>query len=163
MLELAHAHGVEVEIADGRRAVAYRAMPSRGRRARIRVPGIRGQVTYFTALHELGHLLSPGNRSLRQLDAEADAWRFALSVALVAPSPATARRIRAKLLTYHHRALVRRAQGRRVVAVLPPADGLYWRLAAYLDAIASGVVVESPGSRSGRVFAAERSIDRSFG
>lgn len=136
VLELAHAGGVDVELADGRRAVAYRAVPSRGRRARIRVPEIRGQVTYFTALHELGHLLSPGNRSLRQLEAEADAWRWALATALVRPTPATARRIRTKLLTYYRRARIRRAQGRRVVASIPGEDGLYWRITAALDAIA---------------------------
>ena len=78
----------------------------------------------------------PGNRSLRQLEAEADAWRWALANALVPPTPATARRIRAKLLTYYRRARIRRAQGRRVVASIPGEDGLYWRIAAALDEIA---------------------------
>ena len=54
VLELAAAGGVAVEFANGRRAAAYRGSPSRGLRPRIRVPEIRGQVTYFTALHELG-------------------------------------------------------------------------------------------------------------
>ncbi len=133
--DLASANGVDVELVDGRRAVAYRARPSRGIRARIRVPEIRGQVTYFTALHELGHLVSPGNRSLRQLEAEADAWRWALTNALVPPTPSTARRIRAKLLTYYRRAAQRHAQGRRVVAAIPGPDGLYWQVAAQLEAI----------------------------
>ncbi len=137
VLELAATGGVSVEFANGRRAIAYRSSPSRGLPARIRVPEIRGQVTYFTALHELGHLLSPGNRALRQLEAEGDAWRFAFEHALVRPTPATARRLRAKLLTYQRRAMLRRALGRRVVASIPAADGLYWRVLAELEAAAS--------------------------
>jgi hypothetical protein len=136
VLELAAAGGVAVEFANGRRAAAYRGSPSRGLRPRIRVPEIRGQVTYFTALHELGHLLSPGNRSLRQLDAEGDAWCWAFEHSLVRPTPATARRLRTKLMTYHRRAVIRQALGRRVTARIPPADGLYWRIAAELDALA---------------------------
>jgi hypothetical protein len=137
VLELAAAGGVSVEFANARRAAAYRASPSRGLRSRIRVPEIRGQVTYFTALHELGHLLSPGNRSLRQLEAEGDAWCWAFEHALVRPTPATARRLRTKLLTYYRRAALREALGRRVRARIPPPDGLYWRAAAELDAIAT--------------------------
>jgi hypothetical protein len=133
---LAHAHGIEVEVAAVRRARAYRGQPSRGRAPRIRIPEIRSQITYFTALHELGHLVSPGNRSLRQLEAEADAWRFALDHALVRPSPATAARLHAYLLSYLRRAEQRRALGHRTAASIPAAGSPYWAMLATLEAAA---------------------------
>lgn len=134
---LAKTHGIEVEVAAVRRARAYRGQPSRGRAPRIRIPEIRSQITYFTALHELGHLVSPGNRSLRQLEAEADAWRFALEHALVPPSKATAARLHAYLLSYLRRAERRRALGHRTAASIPAEGSPYWATLAALEAAAS--------------------------
>jgi len=131
VLDLAAAHGIEVLIGSGR-GRAYRGAPARGRAARIRVPEIRGQVSYFVALHELGHLVARGNRSLPQLEAEAQAWRWALEHALLEPTETTRARIRTYLRSYYERAVVRRALGRRVVAAIPPAGSAYWTLLAEL-------------------------------
>ena len=48
------------------------------------MPPVRGQVSYFVALHEIGHLVGAG-RSGRRLESEEAAWRFALAEALVVP------------------------------------------------------------------------------
>jgi hypothetical protein len=129
--ELAEAHGIEVLNGSGR-GRAYRGAPTRGRAARIRVPEIRGQVSYLVALHELGHLVARGNRSLPQLEAEAQAWRWALDHALVEPTETTRARIRTYLRSYYDRAVVRRVLGRRVVAAIPSAGSPYWTLLAEL-------------------------------
>lgn len=133
---LAEAGGIDVELSATRRARAFRASPSRGRRAAIVVPPIRGQVSYFVALHELGHLLSPGNRSLRQLEREADAWRFALDRALVHPTPATARSLARDLESYLLRAQRRAALGYRTVAIIPGPESFFWAVRARLHALA---------------------------
>ena len=84
--DLCAAHGISR--VDGRgRAVVITVRHrdgSRERRLEIRIPPVRGQVSYFIALHEIGHLVGHG-RSGRRLESEAAAWRFALSTALVAP------------------------------------------------------------------------------
>jgi hypothetical protein len=122
-------HGnVELVISATRRPRAFRASPSRGRRARAVVPPVRGQVSYFVALHELGHVLSRGNASLRQLEREADAWRFALGHSLVDPTPATARSLLRSLESYLRRAEARARRGDRIRAAIPDADSDYWRL-----------------------------------
>ena len=72
----------EVHRRNGRRIVA------------IRIPPVRGQVTYFVALHEIGHLIGPG-RSGTRLEKEAAAWRFALREARVEPTDASRRRYHA--------------------------------------------------------------------
>jgi hypothetical protein len=92
------------------------------------VPPVRGQVSYFVALHELGHVLSRGNASLRQLEREADAWRFALGHSLVDPTPATARSLLRSLESYLRRAEARARRGDRIRAAIPDADSDYWRL-----------------------------------
>ncbi len=129
--DLAGENGIEILNGSGR-GRAYRGAPKRGRAPRIRIPEIRGQVSYFVALHELGHLAARGNRSLPQLEAEAQAWRWALDHALVAPTDHTRARIRTYLRSYYERAVIRRALGRRVVASIPGPDSAYWRLLAEL-------------------------------
>ena len=94
----------EVHRRNGRRTVA------------IRVPPVRGQVTYFVALHEIGHLVGPG-RSGTRLEKEAAAWRFALAAALVEPTDACRRRIGRRLRSYVTWAQAR--QHRRPATVLP--------------------------------------------
>jgi hypothetical protein len=136
--QLAAAGGVAVELAGGRRPRAVRGSQSRGLSPRIVIPEIRGQVSYFTALHELGHLLSPGNRSLRQLEAEADAWRFALAHAQIEPTAATAARLHASLLSYLRRAERRRALGHRNPALVPGAGSPFWAVLEELRRRAAG-------------------------
>ncbi len=132
---LAARRGVEVEFSASRRARAFRAAPSRRLRARIVVPPVRGQVSYLVALHELGHLLSPGNRSLRQLEREADAWRFALRHSLVEPTPATARSLLRSLESYLLRAQRRAALGYRTKALIPSSESFFWGVLAELRAL----------------------------
>lgn len=109
----------EVHRRNGRRTIA------------IRIPPVRGQVTYFVALHEIGHLVGPG-RSGARLDKEAAAWRFALREALVEPTDACRRRIGKRLRSYVTWAELR--QHRRRPPVLPPADASFWTLLAWLEA-----------------------------
>ena len=127
--ELCELHGIvrlsgtrgraEVHRRNGRRTVA------------IRIPPVRGQVTYFVALHEIGHLVGPG-RSGTRLDKEAAAWRFALREARVQPSDACRRRIGKRLRSYVTWAELR--QHRRRPPVLPPPESPFWSLLAYLEA-----------------------------
>lgn len=135
---LAERGNVELVVSATRRARAFRASPSRGRRARVVVPPIRGQISYLVALHELGHVLSRGNASLRQLEREADAWRFALRHALVEPTPATARSVLRRLDSYLRRAQARARRGDRIRALIPGPESDYWQLRAELAVQADG-------------------------
>lgn len=103
---------------------------TRERRLEIRIPPVRGQVSYFVALHEIGHLVGHG-RSGRRLESEAAAWRFALSTALVAPTDATRRRLGKRLRSYVTWA-ERRAR-RRQPPYIPPAHDPFWNLLAWLE------------------------------
>jgi hypothetical protein len=103
---------------------------TRERRLEIRVPPVRGQVSYFVALHEIGHLVGAG-RSGRRLEREEAAWRFALGEALVAPTDATRRRIGTRLRSYVTWA--ERRSRRRQPPYLPPGDAPFWRLLAWLE------------------------------
>ncbi len=85
--DLCARHGIR-RVAGRGRAVVIRVRHRDGRterRLEIRVPPVRGQVSYFVALHEIGHLVGQG-RSGRRLESEEAAWRFALAEALVAPT-----------------------------------------------------------------------------
>jgi len=137
---LAEEGNVELVVSATRRPLAMRSSPSRGRRARVVVPPVRGQVSYFVALHELGHVLSRGNASLRQLEREADAWRFALRHSLVEPTAATARSLLRSLDSYLRRAQARARRGDRVHATIPGPDSDYWRLRAELSVHAEGLL-----------------------
>ena len=102
-----------------------------GRRLAIRVPPVRGQVTYFVALHEIGHLVGPG-RSGTRLEKEAAAWRWALASGAVRPSDACRRRIGKRLRSYVTWAELRRHRARP--PVVPPPESPFWALLAYLEA-----------------------------
>jgi hypothetical protein len=97
----------------------------------IRIPPVRGQVTYFVALHEIGHLVGPG-RSGTRLEKEAAAWHFALRTARVEPTDACRHRIGKRLRSYVTWAELR--QHRRRPPVLPPGKSDFWALLAYLEA-----------------------------
>lgn len=93
--------GVEVEWSkDGR---GY-ASPSE---RRIKTPPIRGQVSYLTALHELGHLLGHRKSGLVRLEEEALAWRWALANCEEDLTVASWRSIERCLRSYLARALRR--------------------------------------------------------
>ena len=100
------------------------------RRLEIRVPPVRGQVSYFVALHEIGHLAGEG-RSGRRLEKEAAAWRFALRESLVEPTEATRRRMGRRLRSYVTWA-EQRAR-RRTPPHIPPLDDPFWDLLAWLE------------------------------
>ena len=100
VFELAKRHKIEVVFAGGRSRAA-RASPSKGRPARIQIREVRSQVTYLIALHELGHLIAPGNRGKNQFEREAHAWRWAFDHSLVVPTPYTCKRIFDYLSSYY--------------------------------------------------------------
>ena len=130
--DLCAEHGIQR--VDGRgRAVVIRVRHrdgSRERRLEIRVPPVRGQVSYFVALHEIGHLVGAG-RSGHRLESEEAAWRFALATALVSPTNTTRRRLGKRLRSYVTWA-ERRAR-RRQPPYIPPADAPFWHLLAWLE------------------------------
>ena len=102
-----------------------RATRWRGGRRQIAVPEIRGQVSYFIALHEIGHLVGRG-RSAPRLEAEANAWLWALRNSSVEPTPATRRSISRRLQGYLEWAQSR--QYRRVPPRIPPPQHPFWIL-----------------------------------
>jgi hypothetical protein len=126
-------HGIHR--ADGRgRAVLVRVRRRDGgveRRLEIRIPPVRGQVSYFIALHEIGHLVG-GGRSGRRLEKEEAAWRYALAQALVPPTDATRRRIGRRLRSYATWAQARST--RRVPPFVPPRSDPFWQLLGWLEA-----------------------------
>jgi len=125
---LCAAHGIALTFAGRGRAEVHRR--GRERVRLIRVPPIRGQVSYFVALHEIGHLVGAG-RSGRRLEKEAAAWTWALANSRVAPTDATRRRLGAKLRSYVTWAELRRHRKRP--PVLPAAESEFWTLLRYLE------------------------------
>jgi hypothetical protein len=118
--DLCREHGIELVGASSRVA------PSAGRAAgSIAIPPIRGQVSYFIALHEIGHLVGRG-RSAPRLESEANAWLWALDHAVVEPTTATLRSISRRLRGYLDWA--RSRQYRRVPPRIPPREHAFWSL-----------------------------------
>lgn len=130
--DLCERHGIRR--GDGRgRALVIRVRHRDGKRERrleIRVPPVRGQVSYFVALHEIGHLVGEG-RSGRRLEREEAAWRFALCEALVVPTDTTRRRLGTRLRSYATWAQLRAR--RRKPPYLPPPTDPFWELLAWLE------------------------------
>jgi hypothetical protein len=122
-------HGIRWVVGGAGRAVIVGT--GEDRRHLIRTPPIRGQVSYFVALHEIGHLVGPG-RSGTRLEKEAAAWRWALATSLVAPTETTRRRLGARLRSYVRWAEYR--QHRRRPPVLPARDSAFWALLGFLEA-----------------------------
>jgi hypothetical protein len=121
--DLCRQHGIELVGSSAR----GRAIRWRGGRLEISIPPIRGQVSYFIALHEIGHLVGKG-RSAPRLESEANAWLFALEHTVVEPTPATLRSISKRLRGYLEWA--RNRQHRRVPPRVPPRDHVFWQLLA---------------------------------
>lgn len=77
---------------------------------KIRVPPVRSDVTYFIALHEIGHIVAPGaggGRNIRLVE-EALVWQWAMQNALAPPSVRVRRMIHRSLSSYMKRARRRR-------------------------------------------------------
>lgn len=121
--DLCRQHGIKLVGSSAR----GRAIRWRGGRLEISIRPIRGQVSYFIALHEVGHLVGKG-RSAPRLESEANAWLFALEHTVVEPTPATLRSISRRLRGYLEWA--RNRQHRRVPPRIPPRDHAFWRLLA---------------------------------
>jgi hypothetical protein len=121
--DLCRQYGIELAGSSAR----GRAIRWRGGKLEISIPPIRGQVSYFIALHEIGHLVGKG-RSAPRLESEANAWIFALENTVVKPTPATLRSISRRLGGYLEWA--RNRQHRRVPPRIPPRDHVFWRLLA---------------------------------
>jgi hypothetical protein len=119
--QLCGEHGIELAGSSAR----GRAIRWRGGRLEIAIPEIRGQVSYFIALHEIGHLVGRG-RSAPRLEAEANAWIWALDHAAVEPTAATLRSISKRLRGYL--AWAQNRQYRRVPPRIPPRDHPFWSL-----------------------------------
>jgi hypothetical protein len=119
--ELCREHGIELAGASSR----GRAIRWRGGRLEISIPPIRGQVSYFIALHEIGHLVGRG-RSAPRLESEANAWLWALDHSVVEPTPATLRSISRRLRGYLDWA--RNRQYRRIPPRIPPREHPFWSL-----------------------------------
>jgi hypothetical protein len=119
--ELCAAHGIGLTGSSAR----GRAIRWRGGRLEISIPPIRGQVSYFIALHEIGHLVGRG-RSAPRLEAEANAWIWALENTAVEPTDATLRSISRRLNGYLRWAQNR--QYRKVPPRIPEREHLFWSL-----------------------------------
>jgi hypothetical protein len=119
--ELCAEHGIELVGSSAR----GRAIRWRGGRREISIPPIRGQVSYFIALHEIGHLVGRG-RSAPRLESEANAWLWALEHTMIDPTPATRRSIARRLRGYL--AWAQNRQYRRVPPRIPPRDHPFWDL-----------------------------------
>jgi hypothetical protein len=119
--QLCREHDIELVGASSR----GRAIRWRGGKLEISIPPIRGQVSYFIALHEIGHLVGRG-RSAPRLESEANAWLWALDNSVVEPTPATLRSISRRLRGYLDWAHSR--QYRRVPPRIPPREHPFWSL-----------------------------------
>lgn len=127
--ELCDLHGIE-RLNGGRGRAIRRA--GRGEATlQIKIPPVRGQVTYFVALHEIGHLIGPG-RSGPRLEKEAAAWRWALANSIVEPTQASRRSMGRRLRSYVRWAELR--QYRRRPPMIPLRQSAFWRLLADLEA-----------------------------
>lgn len=126
MGRLCHEHGIELALPSSR----GRAIRWRGGRRQIAVPDVRGQVSYFIALHEIGHLVGPG-RSKPRLEAEANAWLWALEQSVVEPTSATRRSISRRLHGYLDWARTR--QHRLHPPRIPAREHPFWALLALGD------------------------------
>jgi hypothetical protein len=89
---LAREHDVEIVIRKGSRGRASR------RQRLIKIPAVRGQVSYLVALHELGHIV--GRYPKLRHDREVAAWRWALDNSIDEPTAASYERIAESLASY---------------------------------------------------------------
>jgi hypothetical protein len=127
--DLCSANGIELDErrTSGGRAITFRRSPRRV----IKVAPIRGPVSYWVALHELGHLMARRRTSGGRIDKELVAWEWAVAEARFAPSLSVRRAIIRSLCSYIQWALARqyRRHGR---PRLPEAQHPIWGFIADL-------------------------------
>lgn len=91
--QLAHDHLIRIIYRNGRARAWSDGL--------IRIKPVTGPVTYFVALHEIGHIATDGfSRDGERLNDESRAWEWALDNSLIEPSEADMRRIRTRLESY---------------------------------------------------------------
>lgn len=118
IVALTDANGIDFEVYSG----GGRAHP--GERS-ISIAPVTGVVSYYVALHEIGHIVCRG-RSAPKLEQEANAWQWAIDNAIVEPSPAVRKGIARRLRSYHSRHV---RQARTAYRRFPPAEHVFWKLA----------------------------------
>lgn len=101
---------------------AGRAWP---RLRRIKIKRVTGIVSYYAALHEIGHIVGKG-RSARKLEREANAWAYAIEVAIVKPTRSVEHHIARALRSYLWAG--RRPVGLRKSMIEPENDHIFWTL-----------------------------------
>jgi hypothetical protein len=128
--DLCSGHAIELDEGrtSGGRAITFR----RSHRRVIKVPPIRGPVSYWVALHELGHLMARRRTSGCRIDKELVAWQWAAAEARFDPSLSVRRAIVRSLSSYIQWALARqyRRHGRpRLPEIHHPIWGFMAELA----------------------------------
>jgi hypothetical protein len=93
-------------------------------------PEVKGQVTYFLALHELAHcVLRHHSTKLCRLEQEAEAWRWALDNCCKDPTTATARQIYRRLVrSYLRNYVMKNLRLGKTVRKIPEADSFFWHV-----------------------------------
>jgi hypothetical protein len=94
-------------------------------RRAIWIRPVTGMVSYYVALHEIGHLIGRG-RAAPKLEQEANAWDWAIANAGFPPTPGVRRGIERRLRSYLRRH-ARMALRRRVR--WPEPSHVFWTLA----------------------------------
>lgn len=118
---LARRYGVTVVTSDHARGRAYSKTKT------ITIPPVKGQVTYFLALHEIAHVVARGRTVGSRLEQEAFAWQWALDNSIVEPTAATARSMHDRLDSYL-RAYVAHNYRNGGGRVIPPAGDPFWKV-----------------------------------
>lgn len=93
--EIAAVHGIRVNYVEGLPEGAQAFVRLR----MIRTPPITDLLSYYIALHELGHLVGRGRRS-PQLEREANGWVYAIETARWPQTPEVSRAISSSLQSY---------------------------------------------------------------
>lgn len=115
---LCREHGIQILVRNGSGGRAH----SDGRK--ISIPLVKSEVTYWLALHEIGHLVEPGaiaSRKLR-LTEEGLAWKWALNNSLIPCSDVGRRKIYSCISSY-----LRRTQ-RSAYMKAPPEGDIFWTI-----------------------------------
>jgi hypothetical protein len=89
----------------------------------IRCPPVRGIVSYFLTLHEIGHIVAPGaggGIENCRLTEEGLAWQWALANCAAMPTKPVCQKILKGLESYERRTK------RRPNMIVPPAADVFW-------------------------------------
>jgi hypothetical protein len=138
---IAERRGIVVTVAKRSNIRAHAERAHNGEPPKIKIPPIRSLISYYTALHELGHLLGRG-RSGNRLTREAAAWRWAIRNAKVKPNDAVLRSIGRALAGYYRWAFMR-GEGLGCPKLPPPSSDFYTLLEECGFTVALGFVVDN--------------------